>query len=424
MADQCSRLPTQPLAGRIDQYLQRLHQSRIEIFDEGSRKRSAAVEPTDGLDSAKRQKLGTPVQAQQQWPPPLPAGPISVAQLFTLTDDQGSRNFDVKAIPPDLVLRILVPLLHTIDSNRMNDNINAIRARWLQLTDPAAQTRLNTQPPARPPLYEDDDDYEPDFPTEDAEQLNNRLDQDAAAVDAAGPEMTLGPFRLPTPPPLSDRETAEWSSGTVERVFGYMAALNEPSKKIQPGSGFSRLAARNYDHDAWMTIISRLASRAPAGLEDPSAVKKEELSNGDIASTRSLPHQPADIIREKLILHIVQDFRKRIGDAITWLNEEWYNDQVQRRNYEQQTRDSDTQVSEPVMHYEKWLLRVLDGILPYLDVRDKVLIRFLSEVPELPEAAMGKVKSLARDPERVTLATSAIQYVSTLLTDHFMVIHF
>lgn len=418
-ANEDNRQQNHPLGGRIDQYLQRLHQSRVELFDEGNRKRGPPAEPTDGLDQSKRQKLGAEVEGAQQWPPPLPSGPVSVAQLFTLTNDQGSRNFDVKAIPPDLVVRILVPLLHTIDSNRMNTNINIIRSRWLQLSDPATQASLSNQPPPRPPVDEDDDDYEPDYPTEDAEQLSNRLDQDAAAVDAAGPEMTLGPFRLPTPPPLSEHDTAEWSVGTVDRVFGYMAALNEPSKKLQPSSGFNRLAARNYDRDAWMTMLSRLATRAPAGLEeDPGGIKKEEMSNGDLAPKRALAQQPADVIREKLVLHVVQDFRRRIDDAIGWLNEEWYNDQIQKREYEGKIRQSDDHftapedredILQPVMHYEKWMLRILDSIIPYLDAKDKVLIRLLSELPELSKAAMEKVKGLARDPERVNLATTAIQ---------------
>lgn len=56
-------------------------------------------------------------------------------------------------------------------------------------------------------------------------------------------------------------------------------------------------------------------------------------------------------------------------------------------------------------------MKVLDVILPYLDAKDKLLIRFLSEIPAIDEAILVRVKGLARDPERVTLAVNALQYV-------------
>ena len=54
----------------------------------------------------------------------------------------------------------------------------------------------------------------------------------------------------------------------------------------------------------------------------------------------------------------------------------------------------------------------MDFIIPYLDAKDKLLIRFLSEIPAVDEPILERVKGLARDPERVVLAVSAIQYAS------------
>lgn len=97
------------------------------MFDEGSRKRPAPVEPTDGLDPAKRQRLGAEVNGAVDPAvpfPPLPPGPVSWAQLFTLTKDEGSKNFDVQALPVDLVNRILPPLLQAMDPQKMNNALN------------------------------------------------------------------------------------------------------------------------------------------------------------------------------------------------------------------------------------------------------------------------------------------------------------
>lgn len=110
-------------------YVDRLRHSLVEVFDETSRKRAAPNEPTDGLSDAKRQRLGAEIPSSTATPaqaafPPLPSGPISYAQLFTVTNDQGARSFDVKAIPLDLVIRLIPPLLSSIDRGRFDTALN------------------------------------------------------------------------------------------------------------------------------------------------------------------------------------------------------------------------------------------------------------------------------------------------------------
>lgn len=85
-------------------------QSRLETTDDASRKRGLPSEPTDGLDNAKRARLDAMTPPLLKIPP-LPPGPTSYAQLFTLTQDVGLSSFDVKQLPPDLVVKIAVPLL-------------------------------------------------------------------------------------------------------------------------------------------------------------------------------------------------------------------------------------------------------------------------------------------------------------------------
>lgn len=120
------------MTGRIQHYIDRLHQTRLELFDESNRKRPAPSEPTDGLNQVKRQRLGADVHTippqQPAGPPPIPPGPTSFAQLFTLTQDPVTKVFDVTQVPIDLVTRILVPVLRTIDSEKLNNAVN-VRVR-------------------------------------------------------------------------------------------------------------------------------------------------------------------------------------------------------------------------------------------------------------------------------------------------------
>jgi symplekin len=97
-------------------YIERLMQSRFEITDDASRKRGLPTEPTDGLDNVKRARLDAMTPPLLNIPP-LPAGPTSFDQLFTITQDIGLSSFDVKQLPPDLVVKITVPLLTQVNQS-------------------------------------------------------------------------------------------------------------------------------------------------------------------------------------------------------------------------------------------------------------------------------------------------------------------
>lgn len=214
----------------------------------------------------------------------------------------------------------------------------------------------------------------------------------------------LGPFRLPQPPPLNEEEIAQVSQEIITRAFRTINVLEEPASTKKSEAGLNRLAASNLDRNAWITLITRIATRAPSGLEDNNnnnGIKKEDSFDSMVDQRRHTPLSTT--IRESLYLYILEDFRRRIDTAIAWLNEEWYNDRIQQQQY----KDSATS------HYEGLALKILDGILPYLDARDKLFTRFVSELPGINPAILERVKSLAKDPERVGLAVNTLQYVHT-----------
>lgn len=114
-------------------------QSRLDIVDEeASRKRGLPAEPTDGLDNAKRARLDAETPPLMKIPP-LPPGRLSYAQLYTLTEDAGLSSFDVKQLPPDLVVKIAIPILARIDQSSLNQ---AIDVGYPVLDIPLPLTRL------------------------------------------------------------------------------------------------------------------------------------------------------------------------------------------------------------------------------------------------------------------------------------------
>lgn len=367
--------------------------SRHEIFDEASRKRGPP-EPTDGLDAQKRQKLAAqiPPPPPKFHVPPLAPGPHSIAELFTVTTDEGLKAFDVSQLSEELVVKIGITILQKLNADTLNQAVAGIRMRYdsmkaIQLEKLNAETA-----PLGIEAEDDEDDYEPDFyAAEDTEQILNKLDSAPPEVEmiVKAPDMAPGNFMLPPPPSMTSDEVAQIGQGTVSRVFGVMQTLEEPGKKSK--AGLNRLAASACDRDDWITIITRLATRSVAGLEESDPIKPE--SDG---TSFSLSNK----IRESLYMYVLEDFRKRIDIAVAWLCEEWYNDKVQMKIGEQ-----------AVLHYEKWVLKVLDGILPYLDARDKVLTRFLSEIPGLSLEVLTRVKAICRDPAMVNLALTSLLYL-------------
>ncbi|KAK6608515.1 mRNA cleavage and polyadenylation specificity factor complex subunit [Botrytis cinerea] len=376
------RDPHNPLNGRIQQYVERMMRSKTEIFDEGNRKRGPP-EPVDAQDLAKRQKLGAQVKSAPLHIPPLAPGNHTIAELFTITTDEALKGFDVALLSEDLVVKIGITILQRIDTDTIEQ---AISVSFPKLND------ISTG------VEEDDDDYEPDFyNAEDTEQILNKLDSsppEELKVDIEKvANVALGPFTLPTPPSLNAEEVTLVGQGTVSRVFGVMQTLEEPAAR-KAKAGINRLAASAYDRDAWITIITRLATRAGAGLEESSSPVKLESADTERLSL-------SNTIRQSLLVYILEDFRKRIDIAVAWLCEEWYNDKVQMKLGD----------GSAVLHYEKWTLKVLDGISIYLDAKDKVLTRFLSEIPGLSLEVLNKIKGLCKDPTMVNLSLTSLLYL-------------
>ncbi|OJD24700.1 hypothetical protein ACJ73_03930 [Blastomyces percursus] len=407
------RNPNHPLAGRIQQYLERLAQSRNDVFEDASKKRALPTEPTDLVDSAKRARLGVETPPQLKIPP-MPPGPNSFAQLFTLTDDVGLTSFDVKQLPADLIVKITVPVLSRVDPEALDQAIGAVRSRYLTLSKKQIFERQASQPvaPAAAAGVEEEDEYEPEYqPMDIPPAIQAPTGPSAAENEEFPPDLVaLGPFVLPQPPPLSGAEAAAIGKGAIERVFSMISILEQPSKALKGSQkpGFGRLAASSFDRDSWLVLLTRLATRASAGLEvdETDELIKTECGRAPLSNQCI---SMADGIREMLYRYVLEDFRVRINVAIAWMNEEWYNDQI-RLKYAASAGEGEHDVSIP-KHYDKWVMRLLEGILPYLDARDKVLIRFLSEIPELSPKLVQKTKTLANDPERVTLCVQALHYL-------------
>jgi symplekin len=99
--------------------------------------------------------------------------------------------------------------------------------------------------------------------------------------------------------------------------------------------------------------------------------------------------------------YVIRDFRKRMDIAVAWLNEEWYNDRVLVNTEEGSHRQP---------QYHKWIMKLMDAIFPFLESRDRLFMRMLSETPEFPPELLEKIKMLCLDPDRTALGIQILQY--------------
>lgn len=397
-------MPQHAMAEKIHTYLVRLQQSRVAFFNTSAGVKRPA-EATDGLDSAKRQRLTAP----EKFPPMAPP-PNTVAQLFTLTEDVMLHQFDVTLLPVDQVSNVVFLLMQMMEQGRLDSAIDAVKQRYERLKKLNQPTRVPEIPMAGPTGIDDDDDYEPDFAM--PPEMPVTATTGKALEELAQPAINLGPFELPKPPPLSDAEVAILSDQTIRHVLNLVVGLeSSAATSTRQKLGFNRLAAAADDRDAWVTIIARIAARTPASIDEYSRPDSEtpDDAEGTITTTNASNDTTAlaNRIREHLFMYILDDFRPRLNIAISWLSEEWYADKLHAKS--NSTTSSST---SSLPNYTAWSTRLLDRLVQYLDARDKnLLIRFLSEIPSITKEILNSVKTLARDPERVGMCVLAMQYL-------------
>ena len=396
-------VPNHPMDQKIQQYLMRLQQSRTAVFSETTAHKRPA-EPTDGLDEAKRQRL---TAAPRKFPP-MPPPPNSFAQLFTLTEDPNLKQFDVTLLPADIVSDVTAVFLQHVESTSLDLAIEEIRARYAHLQKVTQPTPIPDIPMAGPTGIDDEDDYDPEFVAGTESGMD--VSTGKAIDELIQPAIDLGPFELPKPPPLTTDQIQVVSSQSVDHVVQLIAALdNTVQAPVKHKSGLNRLAASTNDRDSWVTILIRLATRASSGLDDlANSLLDDPDSNKLIKRENINAEEPnvANRIRQTLFMYILDDFRQRLNLAISWLTEEWYADKIAAKTHPELA---------DLPNYCRWVNRVIDRLLPYLDARDKnLLIRFLSEIPAINREILDRIKSLARDPERINMCVLSMQYLLML----------
>ncbi|PPQ75883.1 hypothetical protein CVT24_000738 [Panaeolus cyanescens] len=322
---------------------------KLSLAESRKRPPSAAVEPVDN----KRIKLDDTPQ------------PSSTSFLSA---------FDFTSLPAPLITNLIVANLEAFSDAQLVSLVNNFRQnRGLHVPQPSTSTTSapKPQPTAALPITPS----VPVPPHKPAPAVNEPLsgpgDIDepiAANLGTQTIDLELPDFQLPAPKSLSETERQSLVTDTVARIWDGAEELK--------GDGFSPdslQAGGNSAAEMWMLLLVRMITRVS---EPPTETKEESM-----AIVNSNFYSRQDHLRQVLSDYIMQDFTSRIRLATTWMNEEWYNDQVRSKDMNWRP------------NYETWLNHIMTAYQNALDGKDKTFSRFLLDLPSIP----GGVLDLLRD---------------------------
>ncbi|KAF8909398.1 Symplekin tight junction protein C terminal-domain-containing protein [Gymnopilus junonius] len=432
-----SRLPTSgPYQGQINEILSQqglrmtAEEKKRRALAADSRKRPSSTvgEPTDN----KRIKLDSeaPTQASN-----------SAASAAFLA------SFDFTSLPAPLITSLIVANLEAFTEAQLISKVNAYRqshgptslptprpptapelvsstiskAATAAATLSAPQQDLyvvedttTTTPPASEPIVkaepvdplqmdidEDELEYEP-------EKLNEALSgipvpEDQTIGLGPLPEMTdlqLMDFKLPPLKEWSEEGRSSVVSSSVTRIWEGATELHAMGESIPPDSS---QAGGHSASEMWMLLLVRMITRV---AEPPPEMEADETSDANKALVQQNYYLRQDKLRHTLCEYVMADFPSRqvfqkARLATTWMNEEWYNDQIR------QAKDRDWRPN-----YETWLNQIVVSYQTSLDGKDKTFARFLLDLPSIPTNVLDILRDLCEDsssPDRMQVGFATLR---------------
>ncbi|KIP10039.1 hypothetical protein PHLGIDRAFT_28714 [Phlebiopsis gigantea 11061_1 CR5-6] len=242
--------------------------------------------------------------------------------------------------------------------------------------DLSAPRSMSQSPPGTPPLKAEDEPVDPlkmDIDEEEIEYEPEKLNL----------EIELEDFKLPAPKELPEEAREALIQGSLSRIWDGAKDLQVSDFSLDYMEGSGTAAS-----DMWMLLIVRLVTRVvdPAVLQklakDDAQMEEEDIVSSDIYAQQ-------DRLRQKLCDYIMSDFPSRLRLATTWMNEEWYNDQIRTE-----------EESEWRPNYETWLNQIVAVYQTHLDNKDRTFSHFLLDLPTVPSDIMSLLREMCVEADR------------------------
>ncbi|AAS52312.1 ADR392Wp [Eremothecium gossypii ATCC 10895] len=287
------------------------------------------------------------------------------ASIYSLMNSKNSE-IDLSGLSQETLVKLCTEAIYRADTNKVIAGLSIVAQRYTDLMDKAMKHSTGDA---------DDSDRKKKKPKlEESRAITADTEDGSTNVEdeEESKEFTLGP-----PAPMSRDEKLQHLQLIVSNICDVSAsedaaALTAPLDQL-PVLNRARLLQWD-NRTSWVVLLTRLSSR---GLQ-----ADESMSN---------------LVRQHIYNYFLQDFSNRVAVVIEWLSEEWFSESVR----------SD---AHPV--YNEWSLRVLDGLVPFLDnSHRKMFIRLVSELPHLNRDHISRFTSLCLDPLRAPLGFQALKFL-------------
>ena len=189
-----------------------------------------------------------------------------------------------------------------------------------------------------------------------------------------------------------------------------------PGDKGDISKALKKVAIKGWKKGNWLILLSRLATRGmrtkPKSGNNTIVKQEDGSEEPKMSPDQKNNQQLSDLIRLAILEYFLENVHGRIDMVIEWLNEEWYSERVfQLNEYLNEGKDPDKEViTTPI--YDIWSRKVVDATVSYIEPNDKkIFLRLLSDLPELNEDLIGRIKSLCIDPGRSAIGFLALQFL-------------
>lgn len=414
-----SRIPSNSqYVGQISEALAQQAYRMEKAAAEEKKRKAAAL--TAVVDSRKRPSSASneqPVDAKRQ----------KLEQEAPSTTASFLASFDFTTLPATLISDLIVANLEVFSEPALINLVQAFRqSRGLGSSTPVAPSptpvpstatlptapkkllekqRNDTPVPGTPPPVVKDEPVDPLQMDIDQEELE--FEPDRLNAELSGPESLVDDriefdmdtivnnlhaidFKLLPPKDLSDEGRVTLLKVSMRRIWEGSSELRDgeliPADSTQAG-GSSAI-------ELWMLLLVRLITRVakpPLELEETD----EENKQATDYYTRQ------DQLRQTLCDYVMSDFPSRVRLATTWMNEEWYNDQI-RAIWDRNWRPN----------YDVWLNQIVASYQALLDGKDRTFARFLLDLPSIPTDVLDLLRELCVDsnsPERMQVGYSTLR---------------
>ncbi|KAG6891200.1 hypothetical protein C0995_008452 [Termitomyces sp. Mi166 len=405
---------------RMDKALVEEKRRKAAGLDSRKRPPSVPIEPTD----TKRLKLEPDTSTSTPTP-------VTSANLGFLA------SFDFTSLPATLITELIIANLEAFSEPIFLSLVQAYREKHTGTTPAptpapsiptgprAAQLRVesgrsvtpqdphsrpiptgpaaSTPPP--PPIQVKDEPVDPlqmDIDQDELEYEPDRLNEElsggvaaepsAADIHATATNLQLIDFKIPPPRELTEEERMQQLSSAVNRIWIGAGDLNAGGEALPVES---TQAGGHSPTEIWMLLIVRMITR----VAEPSPEDDEPMET----TPEHDFYARQDQLRQTLCDYIMSDFPSRHVkldevDTTTWMNEEWYNDQLRL------AEDSNWRPN-----YDTWLNQIVATYQTLLDAKDRTFARFLLDLPSVPEDVLGLLRDLCIDSSRMQVGFATLR---------------